>query len=89
MMEDFALIFDVQRERIIEISEGVLRQIKKGKNHQILSEQCCNCTRYRKRYWFFNFYTQRDKKSLSVIAVSPLGFSAPLLQLSRMRTGAG
>ena len=44
-MEDFALISDVQRERIIEISEGFVRQITKGKNHQILSEKYCNCTR--------------------------------------------
>ena len=43
-MEDFALISDVQRERIIAIREGVVRQITKGKNHQIRSEKYCNCT---------------------------------------------
>ena len=60
-MEDFALIFDVQRGRIIEISQGAVRQIKKGKNNQIPPEEC--------GFWTRNAIV--DRLSLDLWACSP------------------
>ena len=70
-MEDFALIFDVQRDRIIAISEAFLRQIKKGKNHQMPSEQ-------------YGFWTRTESHSVE-LAVGVPKFSVTPLTISNLR----